>query len=406
MANALLSPKVYANVALAQLKNQLIASRMVSGEFKDEFKKKGDTVMVKRPPEFTIRKGPVVSIQDVVEGEMPVKIDQQAGVDFQFSSVEETLTVDALMKSRSMQAATETIAQEIDSVVIGRYVDIPNWVGTPGQVVDSANDFMLAPKRLDNLGVPVTGRFGLMGTNDHYGLVGNFTALPSQEGVANQALKEARLPRIGGVDPYMTQSMVNHTTGTRTNGTVAGAGQNKAYADVKSGFTQTLALAGLGANATIKAGDVFSIAGVYAVNHRSKQRQDFLAQFTVTTDAVADGAGAATVTIRNPIIAGGAYATVDAAPANGAVVTWMGAASTIYSQSLVLRKDAITLASAKLVMPYNGEASYSTDPETGISIRYWRFSDGVNDLHTHRLDVLYGVSTTDARQGARLSGTA
>jgi len=56
-------------------------------------------------------------------------------------------------------------------------------------------------------------------------------------------------------------------------------------------------------------------------------------------------------------------------------------------------------------MPYSGEASYATDPETGVSVRYWRTSDGTNDLHLHRWDVLYGVKTVDRRLGTRISGT-
>ncbi|HEX8469565.1 MAG TPA: P22 phage major capsid protein family protein, partial [Brevundimonas sp.] len=262
MANALLSPKVYANTALALLTNQLVAAKMIDGQFSDTFQKKGDTIYVKRPPEFTLRTGPVVSIQDVVEGEQAVKIDRQIGVDFQFTSVEETLTVDSLMKSRSMKAATAQIAQGVDSVILGQYVNFPNWVGTPGQIIDSTQDFSLGPKRLDNLGVPMDGRFALMGPNDHYGLVGNFVGLNTQEGVANQALKEARLPRVQGVDPYMTQGMPTHTTGTRTNGTIAGAAQQTTYVAAKATYTQTLNLAGLGAGGTVKAGDVFSIAGV------------------------------------------------------------------------------------------------------------------------------------------------
>ena len=56
-------------------------------------------------------------------------------------------------------------------------------------------------------------------------------------------------------------------------------------------------------------------------------------------------------------------------------------------------------------MPYSGEADYATDPDTGLTVRYWRTSDGTNDTHLHRFDVVYGVKMVDPRRGTRISGT-
>ena len=112
------------------------------------------------------------------------------------------------------------------------------------------------------------------------------------------------------------------------------------------------------------------------------------------------------------MITSGAFQNVSAAPANSAAVVWMGDATatntdaTTYNFSSVFRKEAIALVSAKLTMPFSGEASYSTDPETGLTVRYWRSSDSTNDTHMHRFDVLYGTKMVDPRRGTRLSGTA
>ena len=99
MANAILSPKVYANAFVHLLTNELVIAKKVSNEFKDEFKKRGSTVYAKRVPEFTVRDGAVAAVQDVVEGEVAVTIDKQKGIDVEFTSVEDTLSVDALLKS-------------------------------------------------------------------------------------------------------------------------------------------------------------------------------------------------------------------------------------------------------------------------------------------------------------------
>lgn len=409
MANTLLTPKVYANVMLKLLKNNLVMGKLVTTQFKNEFKKIGNTVYVKRPPEFTVRTGAVAQIQNVTEGEIPVVIDKQKGIDIQFSSIEETLTVAELLRSEIMNAEAAQLAQQIDSDLMAATLEFPSWVGTPGQTINSATDFFAAPQRLDELAVPQTDRNGVMSPADFWALAGNFTGLYAQRDIATEALERARIPLIGSVQPYMTQSVVNLTVGTRAASgaaTVNGNNQNVTYASISANdYKQTFLVKTLTAGHTIKAGEVFTIANVYAVNPRTKAVLPYLAQFVNLVDATADGGGLATLTIANPIITSGAYQTVNAAPVDGAAITWLGTASTAYPQNAVFHKSAIALVFAKLIMPYSGEASYATDPETGVSVRYWRTSDGTNDLHLHRWDVLYGVKTVDRRLGTRISGT-
>lgn len=408
MANTLLSPKTYANVMLKLLKNNLVMGKLVTTEFKNEFKKVGDTVFIKRPPEFTIRQGAVAQVQNVTEGELPIKIDRQRGIDIQFSSVEETLNVTDLLKSEILNAEAAQLAQTIDSDLMSQVLEFPNWVGTPGETVNSAMDFFAGPERLDTMGIPGTDRAGVLAPRDYWALAGTFTGLYAQSDVANTALQRAKIPLLGNVQPYMTQSVINLTTGSRAAtgaAVVNGAGQAVAYSAVNTnGYTQTLVLDGLAAGATIKMGEVFTIGGVYPVNPRTKAALDFLMPFVNLADATADGAGNVTLTIANPIIVSGAFQTATAAPADNAPIVFMGAASTAFRQNAVFHKSSIALVFARLTEPYSGDASYATDPDTGVSIRYWRTSDGTNDLHLHRWDVLYGVKNVDRRMGTRMSG--
>lgn len=410
MANALLSPKVYANVMLKLLKNNLVMGRLVTTQFKNEFKKVGSTVYIKRPPEFVIREGAVAQVQDVVEGEAPISIDRQRGIDIEFSSLEETLTVTDLLRSNVMNAEAAALAQEIDSDLMEQTLEFPSWVGTPGQTINSAVDFFAGPQRLDEMAVPQSDRAAVLAPADYWALAGAFTGLYAQTQVAQDALSRAKLPLIGNVQPYMTQSVVNLVVGTRAAtgaSQVAGAGQNVTYLSISANdYKQTLNIKGLTAGHTIKAGEVFTMVGVNAVNPRTKADLGYLRQFVVLVDAVADGSGLATLTIANPIITSGAYQNVTAAPADSANIVWMGVASNSYTQNAIFHKSAIALVFAKLQDPYSGQASYATDPETGVSIRYWRTSDGTNDTHLHRWDALYGVKNVDRRLGTRQSGAA
>lgn len=406
--NTFLPPKVFANAGLKLLKNNLVLAKLVDSESVDKTFKAGvgGTVYVKRPPEFTIRTGATASAQDVTEGEVAVTIDKQAGVDVQFTSQEETLNVDALLKSKVLDASMTKIATYIDQQVGYRLNEFHNWVGTPANTVSTVAGFLAAPQRLDEMGVPANDRNAVMNPADGYALAGTISSNAAQQGtVAGNALSKAKVPMIGSIDTYITQTLPTVTTGSRTNGAVNGASQNVTYLSVKSTYAQTLNIDGVGNAATIKAGEVFTIAGVYAVNPQTKASQSYLQQFTVLADITANGSGVvAGMSISPPIITSGAYQTVSAVPADDAVVTWLGAASTIFRPNTVFQKQAIKLVSAKLIMPYTGEADYATDPDTGLTVRYWRYSDGASDTHNHRWDVFFGTVNADRRLGTRLSG--
>jgi hypothetical protein len=409
MSHTFLPPKVFANAGLKLLKNNLVMAKLCDAEGVDKAFKPGGgaTVNVKRPPEFTIRTGATASAQDVVEGEVAVTIDKQAGVDVQFTSAEETLSVDALLKSKVLDASMSQIASYIDQQLIARISEFHNWVGTPGQVVDSPADFFLAPQRLDEMAVPANDRNAIMTPQDGYGMAGSLLASAGMAGndVAKNALQKAKIPILGNVDPYITQTIPSLTTGTRTNGAVNGASQAVTYLAVKSTYQQTLNIDGVGTTNTVKQGEVFTIAGVYAVNPRTKAALPYLQQFTALEDRTASAGAIANLAISPPIIASGAFQNVSAAPADDAVLTWLGAASTTYRPSAAFHKTAIKLVSAKLIRPYSGESDFSTDPETGITVRYWRYSNGDNDTHNHRWDVMFGTVNADRRLGVRLSGS-
>jgi hypothetical protein len=396
------------------LKNQLVLAKLVDSESVDKSFKAGvgGTVYVKRPPEFVIRTGATASVQDVVEGEVAVSIDKQRGVDVQFTSQEDTLNVDALLKSKVLSGAMATIATEIDMNIASRINEFNNWVGTPANTLSSIAGFLAGDTRLNELGIPVEGRNAVLNPADANGLIGMFANNAAQiGGVAGSALSRSKIPMIGMTDSYMTQTLAGITTGTRTTAAVDGAAQNVTYANCRTTYTQTLNIDGVGNATTVVAGEVFVIAGVNAVNPRTKVSTGQPMQFTVITGGTSVASGTATaqdlaLTISPPIITSGAFQNVSAAPADDAVITWLGSASTTYRPNAIFHKSAIKLVSAKLTMPYTGEADYATDPDTGLTVRYWRYSDGANDTHNHRFDVFFGTVNADRRLGTRLSGAA
>lgn len=424
MANAFkLTSKVATNAMLMLLKNNLVWGRNVSTKYSKEFGNRnmqiGDTFTIRRPQEFVVRDGAAFTVQDVVTGSSTVTIDKQKGVDITWQPTERELKVDDLLADSVLRAKMAQLAQQIESDIAAEALEFNNWVGTPGQVVNSASDFLKAPRRLDELSIPLSDRVGILPPEDFYDLGASFTAQTFYgNNINDQALNRMRVPMIGSVQPYMAQTVNSFTTGTRADALVNGANQSVNYADVKDSYSQTLIIDSAGtAGSTIVKGDTFTIAGVYAVNARTKQRLGHLQQFVVLSATTTSGAGEdAVVTISPPIIAATgagttlrtnqAYQTVDSVPADNAAITWLGAANTLYNLPTVYHKEAIQLCFVKPARPYQGEYSYATDPETGITIRNWAFSDGVADTHSVRCDVLYGVTNYDRRLGTKLSGTA
>lgn len=414
MANAVLTIDTIATAAVAILDNELVMAKEVYRGLESEFTstvngyEKGDTVSMRRPTDFTVRDGAVSSNQDVTEGKVALQVNKQKGIDFGFTSKELTLSIGELSE-RVIKPAMVQLANQIDRDLMALYQRVPNWVGTPGQVVNSYTDFAKAPERLDEFAVPTGMRSAVLSPQDHWGLLGSQTSLYIQD-AAKGAYRNGSLGMIGGVDTYMAQNVPTHTVGVAT-GTplVQGAAQNVTYASVAVGdFTQTLNTDGW-TNSTsgiLKAGDVITMAGVFAVNSVTKATLPFLKQFTVTADADSGAStGPAALTIYPAIISSGAFQNVSAAPADNAPITVLGTGGTGYRQNLVFHKNAFALAMVPLISP-PGAVEVSRKSYKGTSVRLIPTYDGTNDKSNFRLDVLYGVKAIDARLATRLSGSA
>jgi len=413
MANSTLNASIIAKEATMILDNELVMAKQVYRGYESEFGNTvngytpGDTISIRRPTDFTVRDGATASIQDVTEGSTSLSVDKQKGIDFQFSSTELSLDIKVLSE-RVIKPAMVQLANQIDRDLMALYASVPNWVGTPGQTVNSYTDFAKAPERLDSYAVPMSDRSAALSPADHWGLLGTQTGLYIQN-AASSAYREGSLGKIGGIDTYMSQNVPTHTVGTAT-GTplVNGGAQNVTYDSVKTTMTQSLVTDGWTNSVTgiLKAGDVITIANVFAVNPVTKATLPFLKQFVVTADATSGASpGPATLTIYPAIISSGAFQNVSAAPADNAAITVLGTGGTGYAQNLVFHKNAFALAMVPLVMP-SGAVGGARESYNGVSVRIQPYYDGANDINKWRCDVLYGAKAIDPRLATRLSGTA
>jgi hypothetical protein len=395
--NTLLTNDIILKEAMMHLDNNLVVSKLVNRDFESEFGgpvKAGQTIRLARPIYGTVRSGASMSAQDITEGRETLTVATQIGADLEFTSVDLTLSVDKFSE-RILKPQMQAIAQNLDSAVYTELANkTPNWVGTPGQVINSYTDFALAPQRLDEMAVPA-GRVGILAPADYWGMAGSLTNIFSagSSGAGGDALKRGKLSTIGDVDIYMSQNVSTHTNGTWSSASVTIASSSTmsvTYATAKDTWTQDIVLTGLTASTgTVAVGDVFTIAGVYAVSAPGVT-QSYLREFTVRTGGTANSAGVLTVTVSPPLITAAPYATVSAAAASAAAVTLKGTANTAYPQSLVFHPNACTLAVVPMIKP-QGAAWCETRSYNGLSLRLIQGYDMANDKPQWRFDLLYGV---------------
>jgi len=413
MVNTTLTADIIAKEAVMLLDNELVMAKQVFRGYEEEFSKNingyevGETITIRKPTDFTVRDGATMSTQDVTEGKTTITVNKRKGIDFKFTSQDLTLKIGQLSE-RVIKPAMIQLANQVDQDVMALYKKVPSWVGTPGQKIDGYADFAQGPERMDELANPQDGRVAVLSPADHWGLLGSQTALYMQD-VAKGAYRKGALGQIGGVDTFMSQNVPTHTVGVAT-GTplVNGGSQTSAYADVKDTGTQTLVTDGWTNSTTgiLKAGDVFTIAGVYAVNPVTKATLPFLRQFVVMADADSGAStGPATLTISPPIIVSGAFQNCSAAPADNAAITVQGTGGTGYRQNLVFHKNAFALVTVPLVEP-PGAVQVSRQSYKGINVRVIPVYNGTDDESAWRLDILYGTAAIDPRLAHRLSGKA
>lgn len=406
MTNTIVTPTAIATAALDILENELVFAKLVSRDYDDLFSYKGDTVYVRKPVRPTIRTTAAISsIPDVEEGKVAVSMDKQAGADFNFTSKELTLSMDRIERD-ILRPYMVGIANQIDGDLAALAVNVWNWVGTPGNNLDSWADAARGPQRLMENGVPMGDWRATVSPQDGYSLAGAFVQNTFDQTRTKSSIEMAKVGRVANADWYTTQNVRALTTGAR-GGTplVNGASQVSTWSNVKDTNTQTLNIDGASNSITgwAKAGDVFTIAGVYAVNPQTKQTLTFLQQFVVTADVNSNGSGQVAATISPAIITSGPYQNVSAAPADNAAITMVGSNSTAYYSNLVFAPQAFTLVTRPLDKPAERPMA-AVKSYKGISCRVIPDYDFTNDVSRWRLDILYGVKATYPDLATRISG--
>lgn len=385
--------KKLAKMAAADLADNIhffkTAQKLESDAFKPDAggHSPGDTVSVRIPAKFTVGTSSfdlTSALQDVKETSVNATLDVIGTVGFDLDSQQLAHDVDlGKIYDRFLRGAVMDMAASIENQMITKATQATyNIVGTAGSTIVDPDTVMAGRERLGKYLAPQKG--------DDRTFLMDSTAMRSAIN-ANKSLftfskKEFSQGYIGdalGFSWLENELLYQHTNGADVNVAIEATVVTPA-----TGAT-TIGVDGVTSGATIKKGSVFTIAGVYAVHPQTKVAYPFLQQFTVTADVTETASNSVTIAI-SPTIYGptsGSLQNVSALPADEAAVTFIGSASTTYTQSLMFHKKAFRVASVPLVLPINAEFAEQASEE-GMNIAIVRDFDILTRKMITRLDFL------------------
>jgi hypothetical protein len=402
MANSLLTIDMITRKCLEIFENNLVISRNCNKEYDDSFAvegaKIGSTLRIRLPDRALVTDGAALQVQDDNEQFTTLTVSSQKHIGINFTSAELTMQLDDFAE-RVLKPRVSQLASSVDADVANAYKSIFNTVGTPGTTPATALVLLQAQQKLNESAAPMSPRYATVNPAANAGLVNGLSGFFNPVGTISRQFKTGMMGEgvLGYDEMNMSQSIVNHTTGSR-------AGTILVNETVSTQGQATITLDGFSSGTTVTVGDVFTMAGVYAVNPQTRLSTGSLQQFVVTAAQTAATADMVDMAISPSMYtSSNALATIDAFPANNAAVTFVGTASTVYPQNLVYHKNAITLATADLLLP-QGVDMGSRQVHNGISMRIVRDYDINNDRMPCRVDVLYGFNTIRPPMACRIWG--
>lgn len=409
MANAFITPSHFAAEGLRILENDMVFGNKVHTDYSKDYAMVGDTISIRRPTAYLGQNDnlDITSYrEDITQGKTTIQMNKTVSIPVDIGAIDGTLSFDRVSED-IIQPVMVKMKDRIETELAALYSQFYWFTGTPGTPPSTFASVATGGAILTDAGVPSSGRFGIHGTDATVALA-NTLAGSYVSNKAKTAFEQAEIGAYGGFMNYESVHAPTHTVGVAT-GTplVNGGSQNVTYATAKDSWSQTLNTDGWTNSTTgiLKAGDVFTLAGVFAVNPVSKVSTGRLQTFTVLADANSGATtGPAALTISPPIITSGAYQTVSAVPAdNAAIVVKTGTGGTSYKQSLLMAPKALALVTRPLKIAEAAGVKTSTKMGNRVSISCTEFVNGNTLAHTMRFDMLFGVKCLDPRLGARLT---
>ena len=430
--NTLLTIGMITRRALMVLENNLTFTKYVSRTYDDQFARSGAkigaTLNLRLPVQYLVTTNNVTfQPQNVIEQQIPLVLNNQHHVDMNFSSQDLTLSIDDF-SDRIIQPAIASLANEIDRRGLLLYQQVPNIVGNfvaatgvgmpPGGIygatntgqVDTAGNALFgygqAYVKLDNEATPRDNlRSTIINPNAQNYAVASLSGLFHASTEIEEQYRSGNMGLSGGSKYSMDQNVAVQTFGPLGGTPLTGA------TPLVSGATSVTTTGWTATTGGLNVGDVFTMAGAFAVNPQSRVSTGTLRQFVVTSQFRADGSGNGTINF-SPAIQGplsgsnpNPLQNVSALPGTGVAIAAFAPANGVAAQNMAFHRDAFAVASVDLEMPGGVDmAARVASRKLGFSMRLVRQYDINNDLFPCRVDVLYGWVAQRPVMACRICG--
>ena len=402
MSNSILTIDMITRKALEILENNLVITRNVNRQYDDSFAvegaKIGSTLRIRLPDRALVTDGAALQVQDDNEQFTTLTVASQKHIGVNFTSAELTMQLDDFAE-RVLKPRISQLASSIDADVATSFKSIYQSVGTPGTVPSTSLVLLQAQQKLNEAAAVMSPRYATVNPAANAGLVEGMKGLFNPTDTISRQFKNGMMGEgvLGFEEINMSQSISQHTTGTTPTLPIVAT-------TVTAEGSTSLAISFSSGSPTFRIGDVFTVANVYAVNPQTRQSTGSLQQFVVTANLDISSTTTGTLTVSPAMYtSANALATINAFPQSGAALTFLGGSATAYPQNLIYHKDAITFATADLLLP-QGVDMASRQVHNGISMRIVRQYDINNDRLPCRIDVLYGFSAIRPQMACRLWG--
>lgn len=344
--------------------------------------------------------GSAVTAQDVVQLSVPSSLGFQKTVPWQMDSLE---LRDALQEGRLGTAAYQRLASDVNTAVR----DVASLQGTLVSSISTAagtyNDIATCESIMNEQGIMEGDRYIALSTRDYNGMAGDLAGRETMAGKPTTAYERSY---VGNVAGFMTYKMdTGKRIGAAAGGSALTIATNGAQADFVPAATvatvngtnnvdnryQTVTVS---STTNVVAGDAFTIAGVEAVHHITKEATGNLKTFRVIS--VDSGT---TMTISPPIIgATNSPTSAELAYKNCEVVTESATASitflntTTASANPFWHKDSIELLPGRYAVPTGQGADVMRGTtDQGMEVVMTKQFNNSTFTSLYTLDVLFGV---------------
>ena len=312
---------------------------------------------------------------------------------------------DLLQENRLGQAAAQKLASDINVSVLSVASNQGTIVAARSTAAGGYADVAEADALMNEQGVMMDGRNFALSSRDYNGMAADLAARQTMNNIPTEAYRRSYVGEVAGFQTFKMDYANRLTAAAGTTVTINGANQYHVPAATSTAATgetsnvdnryQTIAITVGGG--TVKVGDAFTIAGVNAVHHITKQDTGQLKTFRIV-EIVTGSGGTGTVKISPAIVSaqGGSdaeeqYKNVTATPANGAAVTFLNTVTA--PVNCFWHRDAIELLPASLAVPTDAGADIMrATTDQGVELVMQKQFDINTQKTKYRWDTLYGVA--------------